>query len=203
LDPDDVSVETNHKGGQMGVHRSNFIDSSNLRSLVLKTFITSLLPVFLLACGNSNLQTVTSNELSEDESCLNCGLAPEPEHEVSDSAGYAIDVFPMEMTFFLDEMPTDLHVVEPLQITNTSRDTITLLAGDLFQSNDALDRTNSGTFELINPAIFPVSLTPGETLTMTINYRPDTDQSAGLVVIATNHPAQPFLFVSVIGKVFL
>ena len=109
----------------------------------------------------------------------------------------------MEMTFFLDEMPSELRVVEPLRITNTSTDTITLLAGDLFQSNDAINHGTSGTFELINPAIFPVALAPGESLTMTINYHPDTDQSAGLVVIATNHPAQPFLFVSVIGKVFL
>lgn len=187
----------------MGVHRSKFIDSTYLHRLITKALPTSLLLTLLIACGSPSLQSAAPTELGEDENCLNCGLAPEPEHEVSDSAGYAIDVFPMEMTFFLDEMPSQLEVVEPLQITNTSRDTITLLAGDLFQSNDALDRTNSGTFELINPAIFPVLLAPGEALTMTINYRPDTDQSAGLVVIATNHPAQPFLFVSVIGKVFL
>ena len=61
--------------------------------------------------------------------------------------------------------------------------TVSLLAGDLFQSTDAINRMNSGTFELINPAIFPISLAPNETLTLSINYHPDTDQSAGLVVM--------------------
>lgn len=187
----------------MGAHRSNLIDPQCHRGWFPRVLLFSLISVFLAACGHPELQSATPSVLEEDESCLNCGLAPEPEHEVGESLGYAIDVFPMEMTFFLDEMPSELRVVEPLQITNTSTDTITLLAGDLFQSNEAIDRRTSGTFELINPAIFPVALAPGESLTMTINYHPDTDQSAGLVVIATNHPAQPFLFVSVIGKVFL
>ena len=184
----------------MGAHRSNFY---NHRSVLQKFTNLVALSFLLLACGSAELTPIESPQKEISEDCLNCGLEPEPAHEVSESLGYAIDVSPLEMTFFLDEMPAELDVVEPLQITNTSSDYITLLAGDLFQSNDALDRTNSGTFALINPAIFPVSLAPGESLTMTIHYRPDVDQSAGLVVIATNHPAQPFLFVSVIGKVFL
>ena len=184
----------------MGAHRSN-LEISPMRTC-LYLFPLSL-GFLLLGCGGSELKPLDSVTYSDTENCLNCGLEPEPEHEVTGSVGYAIDVFPLEMTFFLDAMPEELHVNEPLQITNTSTDRITLLAGDLFQSNDAINRMNSGTFELINPAIFPVSLAPDETLTLSINYHPDTDQSAGLVVIATNHPAQPFLFVPVIGKVFL
>lgn len=184
----------------MRAHRSNF-EIPQIQAW--SYFLVLGIGFHLLGCGTTELQTVDPFEPTETEDCLNCGLEPEPEHEVTDSPGYAIDVFPLEMTFFLDAMPEELHINEPLQITNTSTDRITLLAGDLFQSNEALDRMNSGTFELINPAIFPVSLAPGETLTMSINYHPDTDQSAGLVVIATNHPAQPFLFVTVIGKVFL
>ena len=200
MDSGDVSVETNHKGVLMGAHRSNF-EISPMRTC---SYLYQLsLGFLLLGCGGSELQPLDSVTYSDTENCLNCGLEPEPEHEVTGSVGYAIDVFPLEMTFFLDAMPAELHVNEPLQITNTSTDRITLLAGDLFQSNDAINRMNSGTFELINPAIFPVSLAPDETLTLSINYHPDTDQSAGLVVIATNHPAQPFLFVPVIGKVFL
>ena len=200
MDLDDIPIEANHKGVLMGAHRSKF---AMPRIQMCSHLLTLTLGLQLAGCGGAELQPIDNAVHTEEEDCLNCGLEPEPAHEVTGSLGYAIDVFPLEMTFFLDAMPEELHVNEPLQITNTSTDRITLLAGDLFQSTDAIDRMNSGTFELINPAIFPISLAPGETLTMSINYHPDTDQSAGLVVIATNHPAQPFLFVTVIGKVFL
>ena len=36
-------------------------------------------------------------------------------------------------------MPEELHVNEPLQITNTSTDRITLLAGDLFNQTMTTD----------------------------------------------------------------
>lgn len=184
----------------MGVHRSN----SKLTVLPTLRIIAASAIVFLGAgCGDAPLDTSLEHVGQSEGDCLNCGLEPEPETEFAQSSGDPIDVFPMEVTFFLDQMPEELLVEQMLTIENTSRDTITLLAGDLFQSSDILDRAFSGSFELVNPAIFPLSLRPTESITMVIKYRPNTDQSAGLVVIATNHPAQPFLFVSVIGKVFL
>ena len=185
----------------MGAHRSN---STSTLTLTGKVLAVSLAVVLSTGCGDTPLQaTIAPASAAADEDCLNCGLEPQPDPEVLESAGDPIDVFPMELTFFLDEMPEELLVEQTLTIENSSRDTIRLLAGDLFQSSDILDRAFSGSFELVNPAIFPLSLRPAESVTMVIKYRPATDQSAGLVVIATNHPAQPFLFVSVIGKVFL
>ena len=101
----------------MRAHRSNF-EIPHIQAW--SYFLILGIGFHSLGCGTTELTTVDPFETTETEDCLNCGLEPEPEHEVTDSPGYAIDVFPLEMTFFLDAMPEELHINEPLQITNVT-----------------------------------------------------------------------------------
>ena len=94
----------------MGVHRSN---STSPLTLTGKVLAVSLAIAFSTGCGDTPLQAaIAPAGATAEEDCLNCGLEPQPDPEVIESAGDPIDVFPMELTFFLDEMPESAALLD-------------------------------------------------------------------------------------------